>query len=213
MCVLLAGLAGCASAPTPIPPKARAETLNRLAADERNLPLSVYGYTRNCGVNAGFVSGQADRLYPAMCDTLWKSLSEAATGKAVVLEERDHDRLRFRAAAPATGGAAYSLVVTALPTVYPDGYPTTFTTLYFPERRIAGTFAVNARLYRGADGTLVREIEYNGRVIGYANPQPAYEAVAKRIAEAVAADFLGGLLSAPTDSPAPHPARTSRSPA
>jgi hypothetical protein len=29
-------------------------------------------------------------------------------------------------------------------------------------------------------------------VIGYTNPQPAYEAVAKKIAEAVAADFLGG---------------------
>jgi hypothetical protein len=191
-CLLLAALAGCASAPTPIPPKARAEAVNRLAPGERNLPLAIYGYTRNCGVNIGFASGQADRLYPAMCDTLWKSLSEAAAGKAVTLEERDHDRVRYRAAAPATGGAPYSLVVTALPSVYPDGYQTSFSTVYFPERRIAGTLAVNAKLYRASDGALMREIEYNERVIGYTNPQPAYEAIAKKIAEAVAADFLGG---------------------
>lgn len=189
---LLAVLAGCANAPTPIPPKARTEAFNRLAAGERSFPLAVYGYTRNCGVNAGFASAQADRLYPAMCDTLWNALSEAAVGEAVSFEQRDHDRVRYRTAAPGTGGASYSLVVTALPTVYPDGYQTTFSTLYFPERRIAGTFAVNARLYRGSDGALLREIEYNELVIGFANPQAAYEAIAKKIAESVAADFLGG---------------------
>jgi hypothetical protein len=194
MCVLLGALAGCATQPTPIPPKDRAEAFNGLTPGETNLPLAVYGYTRNCGVNIGFVSGQADRLYPAMCETLWKSLSEAAAGKPVTLEEREHDRLRYRQAAEGSegGGAPYRLVVTALPSVYPDGYQTTFSTLYFPERRIAGTLAVNARLYRASDGKLVREIEYNQRVVGYANPQPAYEAIARRIADAVAADFLGG---------------------
>jgi hypothetical protein len=189
---LLVVLAGCASGPTPIPPKARTEAVNRLAAGEQALPLAVYGYTRNCGVNAGFVSGQADRLYPAMCDGLWQTLSEAAAGKPVTLEQREHDRARFRAEAPGTGGTPYALVVTALPMVYPDGYPTTFSTLYFPERRIAGTLAVNARLYRAADGALIREIEYNDRVIGFTNPQAAYEAIARKIAESVAADFLGG---------------------
>lgn len=188
----MAILAGCASPPTPIPPKPRVEAVNRLAPGEQATPLAVYGYTRGCGVNAGFASAQADRLYPAMCDALWNALSEAAAGGAVTVEQRDHDRLRYRAAAPGTGGAPYALVVTALPTVYPDGYQTTFSTLYFPERRIAGTLAVNARLYRAADGALVREIEYNELVIGFANPQAAYEAIARKIAESVAQDFLSG---------------------
>lgn len=186
-CCALLCLAGCAvSGPAvPVPPPPRLVVMDALAPGVAPGSLVVYSFSTGCEAGLGALSRTVDAQRAALCEGF-----TAALGAGVRL--LPHAAGQFDAAYPGTpdenAHAQFRLVIRLIPEQYPGGRRDQGLGRGV-RQRYAGELTVAARLYRRADGALVRHVRYNGRVFGAAFDQPSFRQVGQALGAAVARDF------------------------
>lgn len=176
---------GCAAPAMPVPPRSRTVIVDALPAAAAPAPLVAYSFSSNCEAGLGALSRTVDSNRAALCAGF-----NAALG--AVVNVLSHERGRFEAPHAGTpeeeSGAAYRLVIRVIPEQYPGGRRDQGLGRGLRQRYV-GELMVAARLYRIADGALLRDIRYNGRVIGFTYERERFEAVGREVGMRVARDI------------------------
>ncbi len=182
-----AALAGCASLGTgmSVPPGPRTVIIDKVTQGTAIVPLVVYSFSKDCEAGLGALSRTVDTDRAALCAGFTGALGP---GVRVL----PHEQGRFGAGHVGTpeeeSGALYRLVIRLLPEQYPGGRRDQGLGRGLRQRYV-GELTAAARLYRIADGELLRDVRYNGRVVGFTYERERFEQVGREVGLRVLRDF------------------------